>query len=165
MNGFGGVGGTHKTLDFDQPLPWDMLGRTQSPMLPDRVPILSAESRNGSSLLSHFNSNLYMIGADNCTIHSSNRNSNRVQLYGRAGALVLDGGKGELVDASKIMTTPSEILQAKAAAASRSHSEAERRRRERINKHLATLRNLLPSTTKVCAIFASANRQRRNRKS
>lgn len=42
-----------------------------------------------------------------------------------------------------------EMMDAKALAASKSHSEAERRRRERINTHLARLRSLLPSTTKV----------------
>lgn len=45
--------------------------------------------------------------------------------------------------------TAQEIMDAKALAASKSHSEAERRRRERINAHLARLRSLLPSTTKV----------------
>eukprot|EP00249_Psilotum_nudum_P023324 c28831_g1_i1 orf=578-1576(-) len=63
------------------------------------------------------------------------------------GALVLDTARGELVNASKM--TPKEILEAKSLAASKSHSEAERRRRERINSHLATLRTLLPSTTKT----------------
>lgn len=61
---------------------------------------------------------------------------------------MLDSARGELVNASKMMTTK-EILEAKAVAASKSHSEAERRRRERINSHLATLRTLLPSTTKT----------------
>lgn len=63
------------------------------------------------------------------------------------GSLVLDTARGELVNASKM--TPKEILEAKALAASKSHSEAERRRRERINSHLATLRTLLPSSTKT----------------
>lgn len=45
-----------------------------------------------------------------------------------------------------------EIIDAKALAASKSHSEAERRRRERINNHLARLRSLLPSTTKVSIV-------------
>lgn len=64
-----------------------------------------------------------------------------------SGSLVLDTARGELVNASKM--TPKEILEAKALAASKSHSEAERRRRERINTHLATLRTLLPSSTKT----------------
>ncbi|KAL3695128.1 hypothetical protein R1sor_008779 [Riccia sorocarpa] len=64
-----------------------------------------------------------------------------------AGSLVLDVSRGELINLSKL--TPQEILDAKALAASKSHSEAERRRRERINTHLATLRNNLPSSTKT----------------
>jgi Helix-loop-helix DNA-binding domain len=35
---------------------------------------------------------------------------------------------------------------------SRSHSEAERKRRQRINGHLATLRTLLPSASRVYTI-------------
>ncbi|KAK4399909.1 Transcription factor [Sesamum angolense] len=49
--------------------------------------------------------------------------------------------------------TAQEIMDAKALAASKSHSEAERRRRERINNHLARLRSLLPSTTKVSSML------------
>lgn len=49
--------------------------------------------------------------------------------------------------------TAQEIMDAKALAASKSHSEAERRRRERINNHLAKLRSLLPSTTKVSQVI------------
>lgn len=67
---------------------------------------------------------------------------------GSGSRLVLDGVRGELVNAAKMMT-PKELLEAKAVAASKSHSEAERRRRERINSHMAKLRTLLPSTTKT----------------
>lgn len=66
---------------------------------------------------------------------------NRVVWMSEAGA------DGELVDISSVPTT--EILNANALSASKSHSEAEKRRRERINKHLATLRDLLPNSTKT----------------
>ncbi|XP_031502111.1 transcription factor bHLH30-like [Nymphaea colorata] len=56
---------------------------------------------------------------------------------------------GVLHDVSSGVVHPAEAVDAKAVAASRSHSEAERRRRERINTHLATLRSLLPNTTKT----------------
>lgn len=39
---------------------------------------------------------------------------------------------------------------------SRSHSEAERKRRQRINGHLATLRTLLPSATRVSLVNLTA---------
>ena len=39
----------------------------------------------------------------------------------------------------------------------RSHSEAERKRRQRINEHLATLRTLVPSASRVRARVARAS--------
>lgn len=49
-------------------------------------------------------------------------------------------------DSININTTFSER---KSTEACKSHKEAERRRRQRINAHFATLRSLLPNTTKV----------------
>ncbi|KAF8409023.1 hypothetical protein HHK36_005095 [Tetracentron sinense] len=63
-------------------------------------------------------------------------------------SLVLDSERGELVKAPARMGQKA-ISEAKAMAALKSHSEAERRRRERINAHLATLRDLVPCTDKM----------------
>ncbi|XP_076948581.1 transcription factor bHLH106-like [Bidens hawaiensis] len=66
-------------------------------------------------------------------------------------ALVLDDEKNELVKAqSKVAGKRVGVMSdEKALAALKSHSEAERRRRERINKHLDTLRGLVPCTDKM----------------
>lgn len=67
--------------------------------------------------------------------------------------LVLDSEKGELVKASGRVGKKTGKSEGKSIAALKSHSEAERRRRERINAHLATLRNLVPSSDKVSSPF------------
>lgn len=66
----------------------------------------------------------------------------------KSQSLVLDGQKRELVQAPAgvVKTNASE---AKAMLALKNHKEAERRRRQRINAHLATLRDLVPCTDKV----------------
>lgn len=60
----------------------------------------------------------------------------------------MDGEKGELVKAPMILGKK-QSLETRNVAALKSHSEAERRRRERINSHLATLRNFVPCTDKM----------------
>ncbi|KAH9306169.1 hypothetical protein KI387_010573 [Taxus chinensis] len=114
------------------------------PRLPD-FQDLNFHYSNGGGRINHNNNQSNQLGGvselcEQMRLYSSHLNG--------GGSLVLDSARGELVNASKMMT-PKEILEAKAVAASKSHSEAERRRRERINSHLATLRTLLPSTTKT----------------
>ncbi|KAF8404700.1 hypothetical protein HHK36_009588 [Tetracentron sinense] len=55
----------------------------------------------------------------------------------------------EMMNGGGSTSSSRSTAEAKAVAACKSHSEAERRRRERINGHLATLRTLLPNTTKT----------------
>ncbi|KAJ8549488.1 hypothetical protein K7X08_033195 [Anisodus acutangulus] len=64
-------------------------------------------------------------------------------------SLVLDSEKGELVKASGRLEKKVGKSEGKTLAALKSHSEAERRRRQRINAHLSTLRNLVPSSNKM----------------
>ncbi|XP_060192741.1 transcription factor bHLH30-like [Lycium barbarum] len=64
-------------------------------------------------------------------------------------SLVLDSKKGELVKASGRVEKKVGKSEGKTIAALKSHSEAERRRRQRINAHLTTLRNLVPSSNKM----------------
>ncbi|XP_062096993.1 putative transcription factor bHLH107 [Humulus lupulus] len=63
-------------------------------------------------------------------------------------SLVLDSKRGELVKAPARVGKKG-VSEAKAMAALKNHSEAERRRRERINAHLATLRDLVPCNEKM----------------
>lgn len=67
-------------------------------------------------------------------------------------------GKGE--NEVKIMEAQGtgasdKTVMAPPSKASRSHSEAERKRRQRINGHLATLRTLLPSASRVLSLSLS----------
>ncbi|KAM3362139.1 transcription factor bHLH30 [Capsicum galapagoense] len=64
-------------------------------------------------------------------------------------SLVLDIEKSELVKASGRVEKKVGKSEGKTIAALKSHSEAERRRRQRINAHLSTLRNLVPSSDKM----------------
>lgn len=69
-----------------------------------------------------------------------------------SSSLVLDGEKGELVKAAMVARPghhQNGVKAEKALIALRNHCEAERRRRERISTHLATLRSLIPGTSKL----------------
>jgi len=57
---------------------------------------------------------------------------------------VTDDGEGE-------RSTPAPAPALRKKERGRSHSEAERKRRQRINAHLATLRTLVPSASRVRA--------------
>jgi hypothetical protein len=58
--------------------------------------------------------------------------------------VVTDDGEGE-------RSTPAPAPALRKKERGRSHSEAERKRRQRINAHLATLRTLVPSASRVRA--------------
>ncbi|XP_077239328.1 transcription factor AIG1-like [Tasmannia lanceolata] len=59
-------------------------------------------------------------------------------------------GKGSLIHPwPSLSLSAEEVAEAKAMATSKSHSQAEKRRRERINSHLSTLRQLIPSSHKL----------------
>lgn len=75
--------------------------------------------------------------------------SRKNEAKGAVQSLVLDSEKGELVKASGRVEKKVAKTEGKTLAALKSHSEAERRRRQRINAHLSTLRNLVPSSDKV----------------
>lgn len=131
-------------------MPNDMYGL---PRVPDFQGLKFPYSYTGGRINtnnSNSNSLRHRLGvSEMCERMGLYRHLNGVGGAGGSGSrLVLDGVRGELVSAAKMMT-PKELMEAKAVAASKSHSEAERRRRERINSHLATLRTLLPSTTKT----------------
>lgn len=73
---------------------------------------------------------------------------------GGSSSLILDNERGEIVRAvfnnsKPIVVHKGHVNAEKAMDALKNHSEAERRRRERINGHLATLRNIIPGTTKM----------------
>lgn len=77
---------------------------------------------------------------------------------GGGSSLILDNERGEIVRAiannnCKAVVDKASANPEKAMLALRNHSQAERRRRERINAHLATLRNIIPGTTKVFFLF------------
>ncbi|OIT19870.1 PREDICTED: transcription factor bHLH30-like [Nicotiana attenuata] len=85
----------------------------------------------------------------NCQISGNLGGFYENEAKGVSQSLVLDSEKGELVKASGRVGKKTGKSEGKSIAALKSHSEAERRRRERINAHLATLRNLVPSSDKM----------------
>nr|AND01142.1 hypothetical protein [Linum usitatissimum] len=68
---------------------------------------------------------------------------------GSSSALVLDGERGELVEASVVRVEKKEVAHERSTLALKNHCEAERKRRARINSHLDTLRTLLPDAHKM----------------
>jgi hypothetical protein len=108
-----------------------------------------------SDYVNTFASSVMKCNVDKASFHTLNDNKGiNCNSNNHGGSLVLDSARGELVSASTIMTRKD--VDAKAMAALKIHSEAERRRRERINSHLATLRDILPSSIKVLAYHDSS---------
>ena len=67
--------------------------------------------------------------------------------------VVTDDGEGE-------RSTPAPAPALRKKERGRSHSEAERKRRQRINAHLATLRTLVPSASRVRACVTHERQKR-----
>ncbi|CAN4105582.1 unnamed protein product [Withania somnifera] len=85
----------------------------------------------------------------NCQISGNSGEFCENEVKGVTQTLVLDTAKGELVKASGKVEKKAGKSDGENIAALKSHSDAERRRRQRINAHLYTLRNLVPSSDKM----------------